>query len=213
MEALNDVNEEAGSFSRASSEVLASRRIVKSKRFDFIIWLDFSHSFSRSSLPASDASNGSTNPFSAFGSLTGNSSSTTTSKSHPFANLKALSSENASTAASATAPAWKMGLPGAAKATTQSPIKQKPASFETETKEPLKSGGFGAFGGIKKDVAVPSSNSNGSSEMAATSSNSKIQKLNKSFLSWMDRQIVDHPVSVWTAGLQVSLCFDLLLDL
>ena len=32
VEALNEVSEEAGSFTRASSEVLAARRIVKSKR-------------------------------------------------------------------------------------------------------------------------------------------------------------------------------------
>ena len=33
---------------------------------------------------------------------------------------------------------------------------------------------------------------------------SKMKKLNGSILSWMDRQIVEHPLSIWKDGLKVT---------
>lgn len=55
--------------------------------------------------------------------------------------------------------------------------------------------------GIKKTPATPAATTIAANE-SNTESNSKMQKLNKSFMSWLDKQMVNHSVSNWTAGLQ-----------
>jgi hypothetical protein len=145
-------------------------------------------------LPSSDAPGGGANPFAAFGSLTGSAAP----KANPFSSLTSLKSSHngASSVAGASKPATT-GFGGFGQA--QSPIKQKPASFGSE-KEVASTTAIPSA-----SAATTSSASNGSSNtIAASGSTSKIQKLNKSFLSWMDKQIVEHPVSVWSSGLQVS---------
>lgn len=60
--------------------------------------------------------------------------------------------------------------------------------------------------GIKKTPAAPSAAATSMSTATTPSGSgepkSKMHKLNKSFISWLDKQMVNHSVSNWTAGLQ-----------
>jgi hypothetical protein len=41
--------------------------------------------------------------------------------------------------------------------------------------------------------------------VSSHSTKSKIERLNESFVSWLEKQSVEHPISIWSGGLQVRI--------
>lgn len=52
-------------------------------------------------------------------------------------------------------------------------------------------------------VGLPRDDKVGHSAAKDSDYKSKMKKLNGSILSWMDRQIIEHPLSIWKDGLKV----------
>ena len=124
------------------------------------------------------------NPFSSFGSLTAPKIAT----SNPFASLTGLSAPSTSVK--------KLDQ-------TSSIIKQAPANFGSVSATPKKE---------SEPTVVPSFVAPPATPLPPTMTSiaplSKIEKLNNAFAKWLDRQSVDHPVSIWSGGLKVLISSD-----
>lgn len=95
-------------------------------------------------------------------------------------------------------------------------IKQTPATFGlgSISKQPL---AYGSLSSTPSQPSIPSTaqdrqredGSNGTTLSKTVSSSnstkSKIERLNESFVSWLEKQSLEHPISVWSGGLQVHL--------
>ena len=167
----------------------------------------------RSSL---DPSNIDTKPsFNAFGSLSNSTLSTPLTKSSSSITTPALNPSSNPFA----------GFTGLAKLTPkvdQPSITQPPAKFSTITpaktfptnitSSSLSSTSSNSLSNLlnsktTSSVSISSSSSSTSTTSTTlTSSNlpkSKIEKLNKTFSAWLEKQLLDNPISDWSGGLQV----------
>ncbi len=116
------------------------------------------------------------NPFSNFGSLT----APKITASNPFANLSGLST-----------PSTSNKNPDQ----TSSIIKQAPVTFDPVSATAK------TFTAAPSFVAPPTPLP--PTTVPSNAPLSKIAKLNNAFTKWLDRQSVDHPVSIWSGGLKV----------
>lgn len=67
------------------------------------------------------------------------------------------------------------------------------------------------------NAPIPTNNSQKDSTTKHSEYHTQIEKLNRSFLQWMEKQILNHPFGIWKDGVQVcffvyfqifKLCFD-----
>lgn len=180
--------EEAGVFARASAEELSKRKIVRSTR-------NFSAPASAPTLgalaaPVSVAAT-SSNPFAAFGAglLTGAATipppaqATATAPVNPFQGFTGI------TAFSGSKPETKPSSGLLYSAVRDGVISSTPSAV-------------GPVVATAKSVGVSSGTTQDDSH--SDEYTRKMKKLNQSISTWMDKQMVEQPLSIWKDGLAVS---------
>lgn len=192
-EALEEGDEgpaDGGEYKRASQEVMATRKIVKRGQ-------KFAHFGGQKNSFTSPQENN--KPSNVFGSvsLTGSSKPENTAKpSNVFGSVSLTNNNNAEKSKS-TNVFGSVSLSG-----NNNTVKAKPSnefgsvSLSENNKKESGAKPSNVFGKVEKYTT-------NNSKLDTTGSGAfEMQKLNKSFLAWVDKQIVLHSVSNWTAGLQ-----------
>jgi hypothetical protein len=84
-------------------------------------------------------------------------------------------------------------------------IKQTPATFGlgSISKQPLASVPLSST--LVQSSKPSTTSSNQSQVVSSNSTKSKIERLNESFVSWLEKQSLEHPISIWSGGLQVCV--------
>jgi hypothetical protein len=185
-----DEGEEAGVFARASAEELSKRKIIRSTR-------NFPPSTAPVSAPAPTflaaapvAAAASSNPFAAFGTglLTGASSIPPTAQ------------------VTATAPVNPFqgftGITGFVSKPETKPDSGLPYSAVRDGGISSASSTAGVAATAAKGLGVPSGATQ--DDTHSDEYTRKMKKLNQSIATWMDKQMVEQPLSIWKDGLAVS---------
>jgi hypothetical protein len=215
-EALDDTEESdvQGIFARASTEELAARKIIRvKKRGGEGIRDDSINTNSLKPIPVPEKS---LNPFASFGNAL--TQPALTAPTNPFGGFSGLvippvkPTTNGFTNQFNIQPAQLDLRPTTNGFTNQfniqpaqQDLKQNSSSFSFENNKPPQA--FTVAGLKASSNSAPVQNDaisvNGGNLMSTESNyKKKMTKLNGSILSWMDRQIVEHPISIWKDGLK-----------
>lgn len=184
-EAMGEEDEEdAGVYKKASAEVMATRKIVKR-----------SHKFAKYGNQNVDPADA-LQPSSAFNSLN-TKPVAAASKSNVFGSINLMKKTDATSKPSnvfSNVNLTKKSEKSLLGNTFRTSKSKRDDDDDDEKIGIVKTPSYG----MSKLTKNNAGSQNDSSQTPAT----KMQKLNKAFMSWMEKQVVNHSVSNWTAGLQ-----------
>jgi hypothetical protein len=191
-EAQDDTEESdvQGIFARASTEQLASRKIIRVKKRGGEGIRDDNVNTNCAVMPTPST----VNPFASFGNAL--TQPALTAPSNPFGGFSGLVIPPVTTTTNSFSNQSNMKP-------AQMNLKQNSSSFSFDNNKPPQAAFTASSFKTGFDVA-PVQSETSSINGSSTESNykKKMTKLNFSILSWMDRQIVEHPISIWKDGLK-----------
>lgn len=137
------------------------------------------------------------NPFSGFNGLVTSGATAPAAVANPFGGFSGLVTSSTSVPAAIANPF--SGFSGLVASSTGVPATTLSSFGASDTIIAVPQGNF-----KNDEVSFPTNSSSSANSLSLESEyKKKMRKLNTSILSWMDRQIIDHPLSIWKDGMKV----------